>query len=271
MKLLRNIIFTWNNPDEDHHSLLKEWVGTGYCKYQLEQGESGTKHLQGYIELSKRTAFSTVAKKFPWHVEARRGTQTQAIEYCSKEDTRLEGPWTFGEPKKQGKRNDIEQVYEAIRSGKRKRDVCEEFPLLDVKFHRGFDRYRTLVEKDERQDQRELDVHVYYGKSGSGKTRKAYEENPVMYALTFGGSQTWFDGYEGEQCLLIDEFYGQMPWNELLRILDRYPLRLAVKGGFTYAAWTKVIITSNKSPQEWYSCHEPTPLLRRINKTLFMF
>lgn len=267
---LRAFVFTWNNPPEDHHSVIEVIENLAYCVYQKERGESGTEHLQGYIELSKQVTFRKLANLFPWHIEKRRGSQAQAIDYCQKEDTRLEGPWIIGEPKNQGARTDIESAYEAIRLGKRKREVAEEFTVVDCKYHRGLDRYRSLVEKDERNEQRDVQVEVYCGRAGSGKSRKAYEENEDLYKIVFDGKAIWFDGYEGEKCLLIDEFYGQMPWNFLLQILDRYPLRLPIKGGFTYANWTKVIITSNKSPTEWYNRDNYDALLRRINTTINM-
>lgn len=267
---MRAFVFTWNNPPEDHHSWFENYDGLAYCIYQLEVGESGTPHLQGYIELKNRTRFEKLAKLAKWHIEKRKGSQQQAIDYSSKEDTRVEGPWTLGEAKKQGQRTDIEAAYKAIALGKRKRDVAEEHTVVDAKYHRALDRYRNLVEKDERQAQREVDVHVYYGGAGTGKTRKAFDENPSLYKIAFDGKAVWFDGYEGEDTLLIDEFYGQMPWGFLLQVLDRYPLRLAIKGGFTYANWTKVIITSNKSPTEWYTRDSYDALLRRITKTIKM-
>jgi len=38
----------------------------------------------------------------------------------------------------------------------------------------------------------------------------------------------------------------------LNQLLDPYPRSLEIKGGFTSAAWTKVIIISNDPPTTWY-------------------
>lgn len=51
---------------------------------------------------------------------------------------------------------------------------------------------------------------------------------------------------------MVDEFYGWISLDLLLRILDRYPLTVETKGGHrTFRAKT-VVITSNKPFEKWY-------------------
>jgi hypothetical protein len=104
---------------------------------------------------------------------------------------------------------------------------------------------------------------VYHGPPGTGKTRKALEENKEYYLLDNSGGPVWFDGYEGEETLVIDDFYGWIKYNFILRLLDGHPCRLPIKGGFTYAGWTTVIITSNVHPDSWYKC-DTQAMHRRI-------
>jgi len=73
--------------------------------------------------------------------------------------------------------------------------------------------------------------------------------------------------------IIIDEFYGWIPWAFLLRLLDVYPLQLPVKGGFVPAHYDRVYITSNKSPLDWYTKEKVgsfAPLLRRIDTCVKM-
>ncbi len=110
-------------------------------------------------------------------------------------------------------------------------------------------------------------TEVIWGEAGSGKTRMAVENNPNHYMLSVPqAGNLWWDGYEGEDVLIIDDFYGGIQYALLLRILDGYQLRIPIKGGFTYALWTKIIITSNKDPREWYQRGYTKALARRINK-----
>lgn len=65
----------------------------------------------------------------------------------------------------------------------------------------------------------------------------------------------------------------QLPLTRLLQVLDIYPLRLPIKGGFTLARWTRVILTSNIHPRDWYPNCQPESrraLLRRIHRVTEM-
>lgn len=100
-----NWIFTWNNPDLVNgpgilHNLLDTKVAR-YVVYQLEEGELGTTHYQGYIEFVQKKTLVACKKLLPnAHWEPRRGSPEEAAAYCKKEETRKDGPWELGEPKK---------------------------------------------------------------------------------------------------------------------------------------------------------------------------
>lgn len=109
-------VFTYNNPNGD---LNTEFTDLRYTIWQLERGESGTYHFQGYAEFKKPIRLAACKR---WlssaHWEPRRGTPTQAKEYASKEDTRIAGPWEFGEQGgAQGKRTDLDEFREAVIRG----------------------------------------------------------------------------------------------------------------------------------------------------------
>ena len=53
----------------------------------------------------------------------------------------------------------------------------------------------------------------------------------------------WWDGYDGEKKIIIDEFRGQMTWSDILGLLDRYEYRAPVKGGFVQIQADKFVIT----------------------------
>nr|QIH29493.1 master replication initiator protein [Parsley severe stunt associated virus] len=86
--------FTLNNPTSQIslHETMK------YLVYQKEIGEAGTVHYQGYVEMKKRTSLAGMKKLIPGsHLEKRKGSQSEARAYAMKSDTRVEGPWEFGE------------------------------------------------------------------------------------------------------------------------------------------------------------------------------
>lgn len=59
-------------------------------------------HWQGYCELSKQARWGQIKRTATIlvgaHVETRKGSQQQAIDYCMKEESRVAGPFSYGEP-----------------------------------------------------------------------------------------------------------------------------------------------------------------------------
>lgn len=255
----RNYCFTYMVDKLENGKMLKKGFDTK-VKYLIFQKEkcptTGKEHLQGYIELLKPMRFNAVKGMFfsnSVHLEKRMGTRDQAIEYCSKEESRIEGPFEWGEKgKTQGHRTDLDIATEALKNGKSIEEVALECPGTFVKFHRGLRELRNVITNNKKD--RDINVTVLWGKTGTGKTRKAMDgDRDNIYKIDLINDTIWFDGYDGQTTLVIDEFYGQCKPSLLLKLLDRYPIRLPVKGASVMANWNKVFITSNKPPKEWYS------------------
>lgn len=256
----RNWVFTLNNFVDSltiTHEVFFEGLlndqsnDMSYVVYQHEVGQQGTDHLQGYMEFSKQQRFSAIKRLMPSaHWEKRRGTQKQAEDYCSKEESRVAGPWRFGQAKAQGTRTDIEGAKRILDTGGTLRDCADADFLTFCKYHKAFDRYKTDITAVRSW---EMDVKVYWGDAGTGKTRKAHEDNPGAY---FKPTGDWWDGYNGEECVILDDFYGQMQWGFLLKLLDRYPLRVPFKGGFHQFTSKRIIFTSNVDITDWYKYAE---------------
>lgn len=104
------------------------------------------------------------------------------------------------------------------------------------------------------------------GPTGVGKTRWAYEHDPTLYPKPNG--HKWFDGYLGHKTALFDDFRGDasgITYSFLLQLLDRYPLRVEVKGGMVEWVPETIIITSNDDPRYWYPMESNlAPLFRRL-------
>lgn len=237
-----------------------------YAVWQLELcPESGRRHFQGYIEFERPKRLGgvqTVLGSRTAHCEKRRGTRKQAIAYCRKEDSRIGGPWDVGVPDIQpGRRTDLAELGAEISNGLTLSQVRQNDPTNYIKYRRGIEALVCAANKERAKEFRNLEVLVYYGDAGSGKTRAAFAHSDSYYCLD-QGERVWFDGYESETTLIIDDFYGWIKYGMLLRILDGHMLRCEIKGGFTYALWTTVIITSNKHPRQWYG-QGLTPALER--------
>lgn len=234
----------------------------GYMVYQRERCPNTNRlHWQGYVEFKSRihrTRAIGLLNSAGIHLEPRRGSAGEAIQYCTKDETRESDPVYFGVPaetrQRPGSRTDLVLFKEALHSQQSLADVFESNFTAACKYYKFGIMYRNLINKrDTIPLWRILTVKVYYGNTGVGKTKRCYDEKPELFKLPMGDQQQlWFDGYEQEDTLLLDEFYSQIKFNFLLQLLDGYPLRLPIKGGHVSAAWSTVYITSQYHPQHWY-------------------
>ncbi len=225
-----------------------------YCIYQIEECPNTKKrHLQGYFVFSARKRLDSVKKLLgdnTIHLEKRRGSHDEAKKYCSKDESRLEGPFEFGNDEDliNTKKRKLDEVKDRIRSGASEVDIADEYFGLWCRYFKAFNSYRMLI--SEPRDFK-TEVRVYWGKAGVGKSRRAtYEAGPGVYRKPRG---EWWDGYDGESNVILDDFYGWIKLDELLRICDRYSHRVPVKGGYVNFRPKLIIFTSNVEPLEWYS------------------
>lgn len=262
-------VFTLNNPDYVPDVELARAPAVRYFIFQEEIGDEGTNHIQGYVELSKPARLSGVRRLIPGaHWEVRRGTREQAKAYASKEETRVDGPYEGGEwgAGGAGRRNDLLEVQKALKAGATPLEVAEQFFGSWVRHNKAFDRYTSLLAGTNQRPRSPVEVRVYTGPTGVGKTYDAFAEFPNLYRKD--NFNMWWDGYNGQLTVLIDEFKGQLPFTYLLGVLDQYPLSLQIKGSTINAVWTTVILTTNYDPGDWYESekNEVPALLRRIHK-----
>lgn len=268
----RNMCFTVNNYEdvEKHEAIFTLWPAVSYWVFGEEVGDSGTPHLQGYCEFKYPTKFSTVKKKLPTaHIEERIGTAKDASNYCKKgEQSKTEWKqWKDGGPhfglnakvheggeiSNQGKRNDLSPAVEMIREGKRMRTVAQECPETFVRFHKGLIALQAqLVEPRTGPPT----VKVFYGSTGSGKSKLAREWLGEDFYDWWPAQEKWFDGYEGEKNVIFEEFRGQFPFGMMLMLLDRYSARVQLKGSMINFAATRIAITSPLHPRLWYKSEE---------------
>lgn len=278
--------FTINNPStEDNNQLdFETWNNTVQkAVYNLEMGENGTLHYQGYIELKHHKTLAWMKRKLPRaHLEKRKGNQYQAILYCLKDctitdttrqqnlpDNLEESIQNLPEPfpvlfgfasnweelkklciektqKKLNRNQALKEMKTMIETGSTDLDLANyHFPTY-ISCHRSLAAYRLLVTPPRNF---KTNVFVCQGPTATGKSKWALEKFPNAY---WKQRSNWWDGYTNQENVIIDEFYGWLPFDLMLRLCDRYPLQVETKGGNVNFVAKNIIITSNSLPSTWW-------------------
>lgn len=258
---------------EDHCPVFTEGGHVRYMIYQRERCPKTFKeHWQGYVELKRPIVVGNLLKKTglkallqsELHAEPRRGTRDQARAYCMKEDTRLWGPYEFGswDLGGQGARSDLKSATDMVKRGASDADIANDHPVTFARMSRGLRDLRCALSSKRRAWK--THVSVYWSvESGTGKSMTAHDELPDAFVMT--DEKGWWDGYTGQKDVIIDDFRAKnFSESFMLNLLDRYPMRVPIKGASVEFAAERLIITSNDDPSDWYPSRS-AHIMRRID------
>ncbi len=273
----RSWCFVINNPTDDcfkHVELFARIHAVTRMTVGKENfGEEGkTPHLQGALCLRdpiRRKALSEALggraniEKMICGSDGKK-SHDPAFEYCRKDgDVLMDIDNRTGK----GRRTDLINACELLKEGGIEA-VVAEMPSAYVKYASGFDK---LSFKLQRPRSKPPTVWWLHGPTGTGKTRLVFESERPNDLWVSGDDLRWFDGYDGHAAAVFDDFRGDMcrlRW--LLRLLDRYPVRVQVKGSHVEWKPKRIYITSAKAPNDAYSTEDEkiNQLTRRITKVI---
>lgn len=244
-----------------------------YCIGQLERGkQKGYKHWQIYLCTKQPVRMAGIKKMFPRvnHIEIARGSTAQNQAYVHKDDTCIGRRFTYGDApaESQGSRSDLHAVSDLAMTGVDLRTLVTTFPTMYLRYGRNMEKLAAMY-AEKRALTEDPTVFIWYGAPGTGKTRLVME-----YARDLGvpyykkpGNNKWWDGYMGEKVVIIDDFAGGIPYDELLNWFQRYEHPVEYKGGTTQLLADTFLITSNFPSAKWYqgaSNADQRALKRRI-------
>lgn len=271
----RSYLITVNNPQQEWDQLNFPETVT-YCVGQLESGESGTPHWQLLIKYKHPVRLKQVKKIFPTcHAEPRKGSEIQGLRYVLKEESRVKQLSPYGISQEQiecllsssnkASTGNLTLIKEKLDAGMTEGEVADQFFGDWVRHYKAFRAYK-LLKTIPRSLSDQPTVIVIYGPTGTGKSRFCMEQYPNAY---WKQRSNWWDGYSSETTVILDEFYGWIPYDLLLRLCDRYPLMLETKGGQVHCLAHTIIITSNSLPNTWYKNCYFKSLERRVTKWMY--
>ncbi len=287
MSRSRNWCFTDFRTSEELRAIIYkdgyEALKIAYCVWGEEKGSgTGRDHLQGYVQFSDAVTMRTCKRRFgssSLHVEQRKGSADQAIGYCLKYDDGRSGGAAdpdkvvheYGVRPKPGKRTDLQVVRDHLGAGGSIRGLLRPGPGSKAVGYQAiryaqlwttyYDTARTVPPK----------VEWLWGPTGTGKTRAASAEATASYGEDVwwsNGGVRWFCGYDGHKAVILDDF--RPDWcklHVLLRLLDRYAMRVEVKGSTVNWRPVHIYITCPLPPSSCYldQGEDVEQLVRRVH------
>jgi len=236
--------------------------GVCYIRGQLECG--GTTeylHWQLLVSFSSQQRLAAIKKLFGDSAHAEPSRSDAANEYVWKIETAVDG--TRFELGTRPVRRNRDQDWDAVRQFA-KEGRLDEIPA-DI-FVRNYSALRRISADYANPIGIERSVVCYWGPTGTGKSRRAWNEAGIDAYPKDPCTKFWC-GYRGQQHVILDEFRGQIGISHMLRWLDRYPCLVEQKGSSCVLSCSRMWITSNLDPRSWYPDLDPLTieaLLRRI-------
>lgn len=274
----RKWLMVINNPAEaglDHAAITEivlKFHPTYFCMAD-EIATMGTFHTHIFFCTRSPVRFSTIKKRFPTaHIERAYGTPRENKEYISKtgvwadtDKVETSVPGTFAEwgelpADSEDKAPEMFQLMQELRSSKSTMEVLEEHPNLAFRI-RDIELLRqTILAEKYSAENRKLEVTYLYGASGVGKTWGIFEQHDpweICRITNYRGARgISFDGYNGQDVLVFEEFNSQVPIEDMLNYLDIYPLHLPARYNDRVACYTKVYLTSNLPLEKQYRAEQ---------------
>ncbi len=264
----------------------QDFAGVRYIICQQEIcPKTGRDHIQGYIHFSTQKRASTVGNLLrckPETFQTCRGTPSDNRAYCNKTETRKPGTSTYENgdvPGGQGAK--LSNVADSIKN----RGIVatiNTYPETYLSHAPGMHRLANFYQIQELRGKRRttpVNLFIAWGEAGSGKTYWADNYDPLnTFTLPeqSNSGPTWFDGYEGEATLVIQDFDKNMlNYRTLLRMCDETFHQFKIHGGYCIGKWDTILITANSQPAEWYNHalnpwyydgEQVGPLQRRVTK-----
>lgn len=238
--------------------------------FQLEKGERH--HLQGWLYTKNKVSYKQVHALFPddmkeW-VRRAAGTPLQCWEYCTKDETKVAGPWSKGQkPDGAGKRNDLHDFVadaKLLKTGERTlKDLQEKHIAVEARYMKYYDR---VVAREWPKRTVETQCTLVWGPPATGKTTWALAEASRIYGADevyylplkeHKESQQWWDQYDGQKVVIIEDadtdFMGK---GYFKRLIDKVPLQVQTKGGHKNFSAAHVYITANMNEEGLFPYHD---------------
>lgn len=242
---------TWELTLNNYVEKDIEWLKTlefSRMVVSKEVGENGTPHLQGKVTWKRGYRLGQLHKLHP-RIHWEPSVAKEEWNYANKIDSVVV---IDVNNKKQGQRTDLNFVKEEIMLGKSVDQIALETPMTYHQYGRTLEKLEDI--KNKKIWRHEMTSGTWYhGKTGTGKSHVAFHEYNPETCYLWTNDKGWWDGYEGQETVIMNDFRGEIPYNMMLQLIDKYPMNVPRRNRKPAPFISKnIIITSSLHPKKIY-------------------
>lgn len=271
----------WNKDDELEVRILNI-LETMYKKYgwtyliasQEHCPTTGKGHIDGYYEYDTPRNITTENKKFVktfgkgfGDIQTAYGSAGENYDYSTKEGKES---IELGHAAAQGRKHTLSDAKIAILDGTATVDqIAVENPELYHQYGRTLEKIEDV--KLRKMFRTEMTTCEWIaGPTGTGKSHKAFEGyHPETHYLWKLNDNGWQDGYSGQETVIINDFRGEIKYNEMLNLIDKWPFTVPRRAREPVPFLAKhVIITSSLYPAEVYTNRNKEDKLEQLYRRI---
>lgn len=206
---------------------------------------TGAKHWQLFISFKRAVRLAAIKKLFGSRIHAEPSRSKSAEEYVFKDETSVEGTrFELGsKPLKRNSKTDWALVKECAKCGN-----LEEIPDdIYIKYYNVLKRI-AMDNMIKPVDLTSCAGIWIYGPPGVGKSH--YVRQHYGESLYLKAQNKWWDGYQGERNVLLDDFDCKVLGHYIKIWADKYTFIGECKGSSIQIRPQNFIITSNYTPEQ---------------------
>lgn len=237
--------------------------------------DTGKPHWQGYVYYKEKVSIKMSNKLLSTgnhHHERCIGDATSNYNYIVgpyEKDGKVK-PYNpnykeFGSIPKQGKRVDLDNLKDKLLKGETTiTNVLTEDPITFHQYGRTLERLDDLRMSGIYRTEMTTGKWIW-GPTGSGKSHQAFENFSPDTHYVYPNDNGWWDNYKQQDIVIFNDFRGELTYNELLQLIDKWPYTVKRRGRPPLPFTSKhVIITSSLPPKKIYRNRDAEDSLQQL-------
>ncbi len=248
----------WNLNADDIYQKLIDDKKIQFIAWGLETcPTTGKEHHQAFLYFHNPKSTSAknrckIGKMFgetQCDVRPMLGSFNQNEAYCSKEGSLNK----LGEEPKQGERGDLKELKDLILKGDMTaEDVAVADPHTFHQYGRTLEKIETIALRKRFRTEM-TSCKWYTGPSGAGKSHTVFQDYDPDKCFIKDLSVDWWDGYTGQEIVILNEFRGEIKFSQMCALIDKWPMTVPIRGKESVPFLAKEVrVACIKSPKDVY-------------------